>query len=178
MQRETPASIGAAMSSLPSQALSRGDEEIATPFPGFCLRSSTGSAQPTGGGGQWSDPGHFPPSRLESVDLSYSLVEGARNDLQVALSEVIAQAVDLEPGAGFPGGGLLADGANNLSEPMSRAVPILLRQGGNGVRSVRLTFERVASPRSCGSRAPPLRHEPQGPLLSHRSNRRVEIGSS
>jgi hypothetical protein len=49
---------------------------------------------------------------------------------------------------------------------------------GNGVRSVRLTFERVASPRSCGSRAPPLPQELQGYLLNHRWNRRVEIGSS
>jgi hypothetical protein len=48
----------------------------------------------------------------------------------------------------------------------------------NGVRSVRLTFERGASLRSCGSRAPPLGHEPQGRLFSHCSNRRVEIGSS
>jgi hypothetical protein len=67
------------------------------------------------------------------------------------------------------------------------ALPVFLRlfvffeaipEGGNGVRSVRLTFERVASPRSCGSRAPPLPQELQGYLLNHRWNRRVEIGSS
>jgi len=49
---------------------------------------------------------------------------------------------------------------------------------GKGGRSVRLTFEREACPRSCGSRVPPLCHALQGPLLSHRSNRRLEIGSS
>ncbi len=61
---------------------------------------------------------------------------------------------------------------------------------GNGVRPVRLTFEREAFSRNCcsqlsgarfqslGSRAPPLRHELHGPLLSHGWNRRVEIRSS
>ena len=60
--------------------------------------------------------------------------------------------------------------------PVSVARSIV--EGGNGVRSVRLTFERGASPRSCKSRAPPLRHELHGPLLIQGSNRRLEIGSS
>jgi hypothetical protein len=52
------------------------------------------------------------------------------------------------------------------------------RKGGNGVRSVRLTFEREACPRRCGSRAPPLRHGLQVSLLSHRPNQRVDNRSS